>query len=125
MAIDYTTIAASALAAIQSAGRSMTLGVPGAPAYSPTTAAVTASTATHAAVGVKLPVGSLKGSGFVFSEDLLVRAQAFVLLAASGLSAQPKPGHTVTIGSEVWKVIGTDTLSPAGTPVLHALLVTL
>jgi hypothetical protein len=62
----------------------------------------------------------MKGSGFTFVPDVLVRAQALAYIAAAGLAATPAPGCTLTIGATVWQIIGSDTLAPAGVAVLHA-----
>lgn len=119
--IDYAAIAEGALQALADAGSAMVLTVPGAAAYDPTTAATTATPADHACTGVLLPPSSMKGSGFTFGPDVLVRAQALAFVAASGLAATPVPGCMLTINSTLWRVIGSDTLAPAGTAVLHAL----
>ena len=121
--MDYAEIAQGALESLQDAGQSMSLSVPGAGTYSPTTATVTSMPTSYACTGVLLPAGKMVGRGFRFAADVLVQAQALVLLAATGLAARPVPGCTLTIQGEAWRVLGTDTLSPAGVPVLHALAV--
>lgn len=121
MSIDYTAIAEGALQALTDAGSAMVLTVPGVATYNPATATTTATPADHACTGVLLPPGSMVGSGFTFGPDVLVRAQALAFVAASGLAATPAPACTLTIGGTAWRVIGTDTLAPAGTAVLHAL----
>lgn len=124
MAIDYGAIAASAAAAIADAGQQIAISVPGAGTYSPTTGAVTSTPAAGSAFGVVLPPGSMIGSGFTFGPDVLVRAEALIYLAADTFAATPKPGATVTeAAGRAWRVIGADTLAPAGLPVLHALAV--
>lgn len=121
MAIDYTSIAEGALQALADAGQAMTLTVPGASTYDPATATTTAASSPYACTGILLPPGAMNGSGFTFGPDVLVRAQGLAFVAASGLAATPAPGCTLTIGTAPWQIIGTDTLSPAGTAVLHAL----
>lgn len=121
MSIDYTAIAEGSLQALADAGSAMVLTVPGAASYDPVTAATTATPADHACTGVLLPPSSIKGGGFTFGPDVLVRAQALAFVAASGLDATPTPGCTLTVNSTLWRVIGSDTLAPAGTAVLHAL----
>lgn len=124
MSIDYAAIAASAAAAITDAGQLITISAPGAGSYSPSTGAVTSTPATGSAAGVVLPPGAMNGSGFTFGPDVLVRAQALIYLAADTFAATPKPGATVTeAAGKAWRVIGADTLAPAGVPVLHALAV--
>ena len=78
----------------------------------------TASLVNHPSI---LQLRAMNGSGFTFGPDVLVRAQGLAFVAASGLAATPAPGCTLTIGTAPWQIIGTDTLSPAGTAVLHAL----
>lgn len=120
MSIDYTAIAQGALQALADAGRGMTLTVPGASTYDPATATTTATPVDHACTGVLLPPGAMVGSGFTFGPDVLVRAQGLAFIGASGLAATPAPGCKLTIGTETWRVIGSDTLAPAGVAVLHA-----
>lgn len=122
MAIDYSAIAAGALQALADAGSSMTLTVPGAATYDPATAAAATTTVDYSCTGVMLPPGAMNGSGFTFGPDLLARAAALAFVGASGLAVRPAPGCTLAVGAEIWRVIGTDTLAPAGVPVLHALL---
>lgn len=117
--IDYASIAAGALSALTDAGQTMTLYVPGEATYSPTTGTASTSPAAHACTGVLLPIGAIKGSDYTFSPDLLVRARAVAYIGASGLSATPSPGCSLLVGGETWEVLGTDTINPAGVPVLH------
>ena len=45
-----------------------------------------------------------------------------VLIAAAALTAEPKPGTTITrTDGTVWVVQGVDQLNPAGTPILYTL----
>jgi hypothetical protein len=122
--IDYAAIAANALAALQDAGQAMTLNVGAAASYNAATGVATASRADHACTGVLLPVGVMRGSGYHFMPDVLVRAEALAYIAAQDLAVLPSPGSKLTVQGQAWTVIGVDTLSPAGTPVLHALALT-
>lgn len=121
MAIDYAEIAAGALESLREAGASATLTVPGAASYDPAAGAATYTPASATAVAVLLPPGSMKGTGMVFSTDVTARAQAWMLMAASGLAATPVPGCTVLFAGTTYTVIGADTLKPAGVAVLHGL----
>jgi hypothetical protein len=121
MAIDYTEIAAGALESLEEAGAAATLTVPGSGTYDPATGGATYSPASSSAVAVLLPPGAMKGTGMVFSTDVTARAQAWMLMAASGLAATPVPGCTVLFGGTTYSVIGADTLKPAGVAVLHGL----
>ena len=121
MAIDYASIAEGALQALADAGQSMTLSFPGAATYNPETATSTVAATTYACTGVLLPPSAMNGSGFTFGPDVLVRAQGLAFIAAAGLGVTPAPGCTLSIGAASWQAIGSDTLSPAGTAVLHAL----
>ena len=121
MAIDYTEIAAGALESLEEAGAAATLTVPGSGTYDPATGGATYSSASSSAVAVLLPPGAMKGTGMVFSTDVTARAQAWMLMAASGLAATPGPGCTVLFGGTTYSVIGADSLKPAGVAVLHGL----
>lgn len=121
MSIDYTEIAAGALESLQEAGAAATLSVPGSGTYDPATGGATYSPASSSAVAVLLPPGAMKGTGMVFSTDVTARAQAWMLMAASGLAATPVPGCTVLFGGTTYSVIGADSLKPAGVAVLHGL----
>lgn len=120
MGINYTAIATGALQALRDAGQAMSLTVPGAAVYDATTGSATATPADHACTGVLLPPAAMKGSGFTFAADVIERAQALAYIAASGLATTPAPACRLTVGTDLWAVIGADTLSPAGVPVLHA-----
>lgn len=121
MAIDYTEIAAGALESLEEAGAAATLTVPGSGTYDPATGGATYSPASSSAVAVLLPPGAMKGTGMVFSTDVTARAQAWMLMAASGLAATPVPGCAVLFGGTTYSVIGADSLKPAGVAVLHGL----
>ena len=121
MAIDYTEIAAGALQALTEAGAAATLTTPGASTYDPATGTVSATPADFSCTAVLLPPGAMKGTGLVFAQDVTHRAQAWALLAASGLSATPTPGCKLLFAGTTCTVIGADTLRPAGVPVLHGL----
>ena len=119
MAVDYADIASGALESITEFGMAMTLTTPGSGSYNAATATFTASPVSNDAMGVVLPPGAMRGSGFYFEPDVLVRASALIYLAANGLPA-PKPGAKIVAGPDTWTVIGSDTLAPAGVPVLYA-----
>lgn len=121
MTTDYAEIAAGALESLSDAGCAMTLTVPGIATYNAATGSVTAAQTSYPCTGVKLPPSAMRGAGVTFSHDVVAQAEALVFLAASGLAVVPRPGATLAIGAESWRVIGTDTLAPAGVPVLHAL----
>lgn len=121
MAIDYAEIAAGALESLQEAGAAATLTVPGAGTYDPATGGASYSPTSFGAVAALLPPGAMKGTGMVFSTDVTTRAQAWMLMAASGLAATPAPGCTVLFAGTTYTVIGADTLKPAGVAVLHGL----
>ncbi len=121
MAIDYTAIAADVLQALADAGASGTLTTPGAATYDAATGTATATPTDYACTAVLLPPGAMKGTGLVFAQDVTQRAQAWALVAASGLSATPTPGCTLLFASARYTVIGADTLRPAGAAVLHGL----
>lgn len=125
--IDYAEIAAGALESLQEAGAVLSLSVSAPSVYDPSTAGVTAAPTSYSVAGVVLPAGAINGSGFQFAADVMVAASQLVLLAAPGLSVVPAPGNVLTVPSGplagAWRVIGSDTLAPAGVPVLHGLAV--
>lgn len=126
MSIDYGAIADSAHAALLDAGGPVVLSVPVLGAYNPATGTVAITPVEHQATGVVLPPGAMTGSGFKFSPDVIVQAQALIYLSPN-VAVTPCPGATVTVPSGpnagAWKVIASDTLAPAGVPVLHAVAV--
>ena len=90
----------------------MTLTRTTAGAYVPGTG-VTESTVTYSVTGVKLDYEQSVMDG------TLIRVGDQRVYAAPSLSVTPKAGDKLTIGSEVWDVIKSSPLSPAGTVVLH------
>ena len=126
MSIDYTAISEGASAAILDAGGPVVLSVPTMGAYDPATGTVAITPVDYPATGVVLPPGAMTGSGFKFAPDVIVRAQALIYLSPS-VAVTPAPGCKVTIPSGpnvgAWQVIASDTLAPAGVPVLHAVAV--
>jgi hypothetical protein len=129
MSIDYASIADGALSAIADAGGPLTLTIASAAAYDPSTGTATSTPVAYGVTGVLLPFGGMdrRIMGFNFGTDIAVQADHLVLLAAKGLAVQPKPGSTITVPSGphagVWRILASDTLAPAGVPVLHGLAV--
>lgn len=123
MSIDYAEIAAGALESLTEAGAAITLTLPGAATYDPATGIATSTPIIYGATGVILPPGAMRGTGLTFPADVVARAHAWVLMAASGLSATPTPGCKVLISGVTYTVIGADTLAPAGVAVLHGMAV--
>ena len=113
MAFDYITTARDAAALLAEFGAPVTLTriTPG--VYDPATGTVVNSGATHVASGVKLDyeqraidgTNILQGDQRVYLDPLIATA--------------PQAGDTLTIGTEVFTVVASRPLSPAGVVVLH------
>lgn len=127
MSIDYNAIAEGAAAALAEAGATLLLSVPNPSSYDPASGTASITSTSYAITGAILPAGQINGSGFSFGSDVAVRAQALVLLAATGQAPAPKPGCSINVSSGpmlgTWSVIGADVLAPAGVAVLYGLAV--
>ena len=113
-AIDYTSIAANALSAIQDAGAAVVVTRTTEGALDPatgTTAAATVTTATGYGVQTQYNARDIDGT-------IIKRGDMRLLIASSGLTIEPDVGDTATIDSVVWNVVNVESVSPAGTPVL-------
>lgn len=113
MTFDYTSTARDASALLAEFGAPVTLTriTPG--VYDPATGTVVNSGATHTASGVKLNyeqrhidgTNILHGDQRVYLDPLIAEA--------------PQTGDTLTVGTEVFTVVKSRPLAPAGVVVLH------
>jgi hypothetical protein len=111
---DYAKTAATAARLLLKFGRAVTLTrvTPG--AYDPATGAPgTGTTATHAGTAAlfEYQQKDIDGTHIRMGDQ-----RAYI---APGLAVTPQTGDTLTIGSDVWSVIASRPLSPAGIVVLH------
>lgn len=114
MAFDYTAVAIDAAELLAEFGAPVTLTriTPGG-VYDPDTATVPLTTTTHTANGVKLDYEQrhidgttiLQGDQRVYLDPLIAEA--------------PQTGDTLTVGAEVFTVVASRPLAPAGVVVLH------
>ena len=109
----YSDMAATANELLAEFGMGITLTRTTPGAYNPATGGATDTTANHAAIGVKLDYAQSEIDGS------LIRVGDQRVYLAPSLVVTPQTGDTLTIGSEVWGVIASRPLSPAGTNVLH------
>lgn len=111
--MNYAKTAAKVKAQLAKAGMSMTLSrvVPG--VYDLETATAASTTTTFNGSGLKLNYSLHMIDG----TRILAGDQRVYLDPLIG--AEPQPGDTLTIGAEVWSVVASRPLSPAGIVVLH------
>lgn len=113
MSFDYTETAEAAAEALAEFGALVTLTRITQGAYDPSTGAATQSEVSHVANGIKLDYEQrhidgaiiLQGDQRVYLDPLITEA--------------PQAGDTLTIGAEVFRVIRSRPLAPAGVVVLH------
>ncbi len=113
MSFDYSETAATAAELLAEFGAQVTLTriTPG--VYDPATGTVVNSGATHVASGVKLDYEqrAIDGTNILQGDQ---RVYLDPLIAAA-----PQAGDTLTIGAEVFTVVKSSPLAPAGVVVLH------
>lgn len=113
MAFDYISTARDAAALLAELGAPVTLTriTPG--TYDPDTGTVASTTAAHTANGVKLDFEqrAIDGTNILQGDQ---RVYLDPLIAAA-----PQAGDKLTIGTEVFTVVASRPLSPAGVVVLH------
>lgn len=111
--MNYAKIASSAQRALRKAGQSLTLTriVPG--VYDPATGSVASTGATHTGFGVALNYAQNAIDG-----TMILQGDQRVYLDPL-IGATPQTGDILTIGAEIWNVVTSRPLSPAGIVVLH------
>lgn len=113
MSFDYISTAHDAAELLAEFGAPVTLTriTPG--VYDPATGTVVNSGATYTATGVKLNYEqrAIDGTNILLGDQ---RVYLDPLIAAA-----PQAGDTLTIGTEVFTVVASRPLSPAGVVVLH------
>lgn len=113
MAFDYASTAVDAAELLAEFGATMTLTRITAGVYDPATGEVPQTTTTHTANGVKLDyeqrhidgTNILQGDQRVYLDPLI--------------AAAPQTGDTLSVGTEVFTVVKSRPLAPAGVVVLH------
>lgn len=116
MTFDYADLAATAVELLADFGMAMTLSRPtDIPAtYDTSTGVATpASPATYTVTGIKLDYSVRE----IDRENVQAGDQR-VYLSTDG-AVPPKPGDTLTIGSDVFRVLRAGNLSPAGVDLLY------
>lgn len=113
MTYDYAKTAATALRLLTRFGATVTVSRETAGAYDPVTGTNAAGTTqTWTPSGLRLDYSQREIDG------TLIKAgdQRVYMSAVAGLD--PQTGDTVTLGADVWRVVTSRTLAPAGTAVL-------
>lgn len=111
---DYAKTASTATRLLQRFGRSVTLTrrTPG--SYDPTTGGPGAgTTAAHAGTAALFDYQQKDIDG---THIRVGDQRAYI---APDLAVTPQTGDTLTVGSDVWSIIASRPLAPAGTVVLH------
>lgn len=113
-AFDYARHAATAQRLLERFGRAVTLTRKTPGAYEPATGAPgVGTTTTHAGTAVLLEYTQRDIDG---SHIRMGDQRAYI---APDIEITPQTGDTLTIGEEVWSVIASRPLAPAGVVVLH------
>jgi hypothetical protein len=121
---DYTLDRADAAAMLAEDGQSMTLTRRTSGAYDPATGSASITTTTQTVYGAIFPL-----SAFAKQQGNVVFGDQQCLLAGEttagvALNPVPKVDDTLTdANSVVWSIISVEPLSPAGTDVLHDLVI--
>lgn len=113
MSFDYNKTAATALRILTRFGAPVTVGRETPGVYDPETGTNAAgSVQSWTPQGVKLDYAEREIDG----TSIKAGDQRVYMSAAAGLD--PTAGDTVTLGAEVWRVVASRTLAPAGVAVL-------
>jgi hypothetical protein len=116
----YQGLATTALKLITSKGQSMTWSRRVASAYDPATGAASITTTDSICRGLILDYPEKTYSAVATDGGMLVvRGDRKLLLAASGMSGFPQPEDTFLVGSDVWSVVATKAVDPAGTVLVY------
>ena len=118
MAIDYPQIAESAHAALLDAGGPVTLIQPGGePEYIPGVGMVEKPDVETTGTGVVLGYKQADIDGTLIQTG---DQQVYLSVEAeNGSMPQPATGDKIRVGVEVWAVVKTERIAPAGTAVLY------
>lgn len=92
-------------------------------AHNSATGAPAAGTTTNCACLAVLDSSSLKTLGFVFDSNLVQGGDIQALIPAKGLTFDPLPGDTLTIGAVVYIVVDVKPTYAGSVPVMFGLLV--
>jgi hypothetical protein len=126
----YTDAAADALEVLAEFGQAMTLSIPGASTYDPTTRSATATDTSYPCTGVILDYTDKGAAGKrvepglvsqgVPGASLTERGDKYAFIAAADLAVTPTQGSKLTTAAgELWTVSNVKTLAPAGEAVMH------
>ena len=113
MTFNYAKTAATATRLLERFGQAVTLTRYGDAAYDPATGTTVPSETVYPATGAKLDYAQRDIDG------TLIKVGDCRVYLAPNLAVTPQTGDTITIGAEVWKVVTSRPLAPAGTVVLH------
>lgn len=111
--MDYAKTAAKVQRMLKKAGQTVTLTRMEPGAYNPETGTVVSAGTTYAGPGVLLDYSQREKDGTV-----ILQTDQRVYLAPL-IGAAPKPGDTLTIGTEIFNVVNSRPLAPGGICVLH------
>ena len=124
--IDYAAIAQDALAAIEEAGRSVTLARLS-KTLDPVTGAVSATTCVKGSVSLVVLAASKSDlpekQSDALMEALLQGKLRKLLIAASGVPFEPAPVDIASFDSAYWRVLGCTPLNPAGVALIYTAIV--
>jgi len=122
MSFNYSTLRRSALNLINRFGQSMTYTSKAAAAYSVSTSSVTLTNTDYTVKGVVFDFDTMNTGTQMLDNSLIEAGDRRVYIAASGLNFTPKLEDTLTINSEVWRVVRIiNAIDPGGTMLLYDL----
>lgn len=113
MAFDYAKPAATAQRLLERFGSALMLTRSTPAAYNPATGTATSTSADHAGFGVRLDYEQREIDG-----TNIRRGDARIYVAPD-LAVTPQTGDSITMGADVWQVVASRPLAPAGVVVIH------
>jgi hypothetical protein len=122
-AFDYSALASVAVDILTEFGRTATLQVLTANAYTASTSTATKTYSSFTVVAVVLPVAESKE--WAFKTELVAQAESLLYVSAVGVTQAPGPGSLLTVGGRTYVVLELADIAPAGTSVLFVALCTI
>lgn len=122
MADFYTRMADTALTLMTSKGKPLSVERTTGGTFNPVTQSFTVpeTTTTSTTKGVVVPLTRVEDNRYL--QDLVEGKMRRVIVAAQGMSFEPRAGDRVVDGSTVIEVLGSTPVNPAGTAIIHRII---